>query len=133
MSLTETNAIQSMVIMLIALNACHFLADFTHLSTNWMLNAKKLGTPLLPILAHAGVHTILFFVAVLYFHGLDKAILAAEIELPTHFWIDVFKGKMNAWFPSLQNQANKFHWWMFGFDQFLHQIVNISISALVCV
>ncbi len=126
-------AVESMLSMALVLEVCHWLGDFTHLSTNWMLNAKKLGTPLLPILVHAGIHTALFFSAVFYFHGLDKAILAAEIQLPTHFWIDVLKGKMNALFPSLQDPANKFHWWMFGFDQCLHQIVILLTAALVTI
>ena len=29
--------------ILIGLFICHFLADYTHLSTAWMLNAKRLG------------------------------------------------------------------------------------------
>jgi hypothetical protein len=42
--------------ILIGLFICHFLADYTHLSTAWMLNAKRLGTPLFPIFCHAFVH-----------------------------------------------------------------------------
>ena len=49
---------------LIILFACHWLADYTHLSTAWMLNAKRLGKPLLPIFAHALVHASLMFLAI---------------------------------------------------------------------
>ena len=121
-----------MIATLLILNICHWAADFTHLSTPWMLDAKRFGKPLLPILAHAGVHTSLFFIAVFALHGLEMAMLAAAIQLPTHFVIDVLKGRMNGWFPELQNFENKFHWMVFGADQFLHQSVIIGIAALVC-
>jgi hypothetical protein len=97
-----------------------------------MLNAKRFGKPLLPILVHAGVHAILFFIAILALHGFEMALLAAAIQLPTHFAIDVFKGKMNGWFPELQSIENKFHWWVFGADQMLHQWVIIGITSIVC-
>lgn len=121
-----------MIVTLLVLNLCHWAADFTHLSTTWMLNAKQVGKPLLPIFAHAGVHAGLFFIAVFALHGIDKAILAAAIQLPTHFSIDVLKGKMNVWFPELKSFENKFHWWVFGADQMLHQSVIIGTAALVC-
>lgn len=121
-----------MIFTLILLNICHWAGDFTHLSTGWMLNAKRLGKPLTPILAHAGVHTLLFFLTVLSIHGLEAGLLAAAIQLPTHFAIDVWKGRMNGWFEKLQNPANKYHWWIFGADQFLHQLVIIVIAYLFC-
>ncbi len=121
-----------MIITLLILNVCHWFADFTPLSTAWMLRAKRFGKPLFPILAHAGVHALLFFMAVFVLHGVENALLAAAIQLPTHFVIDVFKGRLNAWFPELQNYENKNHWLVFGADQFLHQSVIIGIAALVC-
>lgn len=121
-----------MVLTLLILNICHWAADFTDLSTPWMQNAKRFGKPLFPILVHAGVHTILFFIAVLVLHGPDKALLAAAIQLPTHFAIDVLKGRMNVWFPQLQHFENKFYWWVLGADQWLHQSVIIGTAALVC-
>lgn len=121
-----------MVLTLLLLNICHWAGDFSPLSTAWMLNAKRFGKPLLPILAHAGVHTLLFFTAIFALRGFDMALLAAAIQLPTHFAIDVFKGKMNVWFPELQSFENKFHWWVFGADQLLHQSVIIGTANLVC-
>jgi hypothetical protein len=117
-----------MITTLIVLNLCHWAADYTHLSTGWMLNAKRLGKPFFPILAHAGVHALLFFLAVLALHGIEGALISAAIQLPTHFFIDVLKGRMNGWFPSIQSPSNKFHWWAFGADQFLHQLVIIVIT-----
>ncbi|MDO9186141.1 MAG: DUF3307 domain-containing protein [Bacteroidia bacterium] len=121
-----------MVLTLLILNVCHWAGDFSHLSTAWMLDAKRFGKPLLPILAHAGVHTSLFFIAIFALHDFDNAVIAAAIQLPTHFTIDVLKGKMNVWFPKLLSMENKFHWWVFGADQMLHQTVIIGTASLVC-
>ena len=117
---------------LIVLNFCHWLGDYTHLSTAWMLSAKRMGKPFLPILMHAGVHTLLFFTAIFILHGSEAALIAALIQLPTHFLIDVWKGRMNGWFPKLQDISNKFHWWIFGIDQMLHHLVIILTTYLIC-
>lgn len=118
--------------VLIALNFCHFLGDYPPLSTKWMLSAKTLGKPLYPILVHAFVHSILMFMAVWMIQNIYMAIIAFCIQLPTHFLIDVLKGRINGWFPKLQNMENNFFWCILGFDQFLHGLVIILISYLVC-
>lgn len=118
--------------ILIALNFCHFLGDYTHLSTNWMLSAKRLGKPLFPILVHAFVHSILMFTAVWIILDIYMALIAFCIQLPTHFLIDVLKGRMNGWFPKLKDPTNKAHWYSFGLDQLLYALVIIYISYLVC-
>ena len=59
------------------------------------------------------------------------AVVAGLIELISHFIIDIWKGRMNVWFPKLQNPATKLHWYIFGFDQFLHQLVIIFIVYLL--
>ena len=115
--------------ILIGLFICHWLADYTPLSTAWMLNAKRLGTPTLPILAHASVHGILMLLFMLLV-GVDYKI-ALQLwffQVATHFLIDVWKGRMNGWFPSLQSPTNKGHWIVFGFDQLLHALVIIGMS-----
>ncbi len=48
-------------------------------------------------------------------------------EFWSHFLIDVLKGRLNGWFPSLQSPANKIHWIVFGADQFAHALVIIII------
>jgi hypothetical protein len=113
--------------ILIGLFICHWLADYTHLSNTWMLNAKRLGTPLLPILTHAMVHTLLMGIF-LGCMGISNAIFLMGIQLITHFIIDVWKGRMNGWFPALQSPAIKWHWVVFGFDQLLHTFVIIIMS-----
>ena len=117
-------------ILLIILFSCHFLADYTHLSTNWMLSAKRFGTPLFPILCHALVHTLLMGLAIMLFNHIYRVefrtfLFCLLFQLISHFAIDVWKGRMNGLFPTLQSPANKWHWVMFGFDQLLHAVVII--------
>jgi len=120
-----------MLIALIALNVCHWAADFTHLSTDWMLNAKRYGKPLYPIFIHALIHAILFFTVVLVMYDLDKAIFAGGFQLITHFLIDLTKGKLSFWFRRLEHPSNKFHWWVFGADQFMHHLVIVLTVYLI--
>ena len=114
-------------LLLLALFFCHFLADYTHLSTAWMLNAKRLGKPLFPILCHALTHGLVMWVPLYLISGADvrDVNFLIVLQVVTHFLIDVWKGRMNGWFPALQSPANKWHWIMFGFDQFLHAAVII--------
>jgi hypothetical protein len=116
--------------ILIGLFICHFLADYTHLSTAWMLNAKRHGTPLFPILAHASMHSLLMGLFLLFFTNLTQfyIIELTAFQLITHFLIDVWKCKMNSWFPSLQSPANKWHWIIFGLDQLFHALVIVKMA-----
>ena len=131
------------ITILIGLFICHFLADYTHLSTSWMLNAKRLGKPMFPIFCHALVHSTLMWVFInIYFYihiesynMFDSEYMTADLlflfQLITHFLIDVWKGRMNNWFPSLQSPTNKWHWIVFGFDQLLHSTVIIIMSYFI--
>ncbi len=130
-------------ILSISLLFCHFLADYTHLSTLWMLNAKRLGKPLYPIFVHAFVHaTLMTSVIEIYLFSTTpnyetfkfEFTIVAKLflfQLITHFLIDVWKGKMNVWFPSLQDNTNKWHWVVFGFDQFMHGTVIILMVQYI--
>ena len=116
--------------ILLILFFCHLLADYTHLSTSWMLNAKRLGTPLFPILIHALVHATLMLLALNLIFKItgNQLMLLFFIQIITHFFIDVLKGKLNVWFKELQSPANKWHWIVFGTDQYLHASVIILMS-----
>jgi hypothetical protein len=114
--------------ILIGLFTCHWLADYTHLSTAWMLSAKRFGKPLSPILAHASVHSLLMGLFLIGYCNPNMWTKLVSLQLISHFIIDVWKGKMNVWFPALQSPANKWHWVVFGFDQLLHAIVIILMS-----
>lgn len=119
--------------LLIALFFCHFLADFTHLSTAWMLAAKRLGKPLGPIFVHAMWHGCLM--GILLCMPLIREPLfwlsLVWFQIITHFIIDVLKGRINGWFPVVQNPANKVHWVVFGADQFLHAVVIILMWSVI--
>ena len=120
-------------LLLIGLFFCHFLADFTWLSTTWMLNAKTVGKPLLPIFAHSAVHATLMGL-LLAFSNLTFALWfnLVMFQLLTHFLIDLWKGRMNVWFTILQSPASKWHWILFGFDQFLHAAVICIMYYTAC-
>lgn len=118
--------------LLIMLFFCHFLADFTPLSTPWMLKAKQFGNPLLPILCHAWVHALLLWIILyIWIDGnlsqLDLIYKLSIFELTTHFLIDIRKGKMSYLFPSLRDTDSSWYRILFGLDQYLHAIVIIMI------
>ena len=112
---------------------CHFIGDFSHCSLVMfpsVLKAKGIGKPFLPIALHAGVHGLCVFLAVLLFFGPWLALLAALLEWFTHTGIDVLKGRLNVWIPSL-DPRNIWHWWAFGLDQMAHMLVLVGINVLV--
>lgn len=118
--------------LLIALFTCHWLADFTWLSRPFMLKAKSSGTPLWPIFIHAFIHAC--FMGLVLFCFLtppDTQMMWTKLflfQLFSHFFIDILKGKMNVWFPSLRDNTKYPHWVVFGFDQLLHAIVIIFMT-----
>lgn len=117
--------------ILIGLFICHWLADYTHLSTAEMLGAKRFGNPLLPILSHALTHGALMGLFLLFALNADfeKLVYLNFFQIATHFIIDTWKGRMNGWFPAIQSPANKWHWIVFGFNQLLHALVIIAMSV----
>jgi len=119
--------------LLIALFFCHFLADFTWLSTTWMLTAKSIGKPLSPIFCHATIHMILMGCVLAFAHlPLTLYLNLLCFQLLTHFLIDLWKGRMSVWFPIVKSPANKWHWILFGFDQFLHAGVICIMYQAAC-
>lgn len=120
--------------VIILLLVAHFLADYTHLSNSWMLNAKRLGRPLFPIFIHAAMHAMLMSLVLGWFIGFsDVWAYLVILQWVSHFLIDTWKGRMNAWFPNLRSPANKWHWIVFGFDQLLHAIVIVIMANIACI
>lgn len=69
--------------------------------------------------------------AILGFH--DVIYLVVIIQVTSHFAIDVLKGKLNVWLPSVGSPANKSHWYIFGADQLAHQLVIVlMVYIIVC-
>lgn len=122
--------------LLLSLQIAHLLGDFSPLSTKWMLAAKQSGKPLFPIFCHAMVHAALMFFPLHFFCGysitvIDLADAMILFQLISHFLIDVWKGKMSVWFPIFIDQNKAAFWYLFGIDQFFHQIV-IIIMCFIC-
>jgi hypothetical protein len=111
--------------LLFLLMFCHWLADFTHISTPWMQKAKQNGKPVFPIFIHACVHGTLMCIVLLFFVPIKIVFVLTAFQICTHFCIDVLKGRLNVWFPSLANNTNPFHWYVFGVDQMFHQAVIV--------
>ena len=76
-----------MTALLALLFVCHFLADFSPLSTDWMLRSKSKGSPLFPIFVHAGIHALLMFAVLIFFTPVLLAIKLAGFQLICHFAI----------------------------------------------
>lgn len=117
------------LIILALLQICHFLADFTPLSTPWMIQAKSKGRPLLPILAHASVHAFLMFTVIHLCADFRAAIFLGAFQLITHFVIDVLKGLISNSFNPLKDASQSPFWTLFGLDQLLHQLVIVAMIA----
>lgn len=117
--------------LIILLFAAHYLADFTPLSRPYMLQAKAIGRPILPIFDHAFVHALLMGFIIKYF-GYSAQVIGtcALLELVSHFAIDLLKGYVNYKFPSVRLPHNLWYWPIFGFDQFLHSVIIILIAEI---
>jgi hypothetical protein len=121
-----------MIFLLIGLFVCHFLGDYV-LSTSWMLAAKKIGKPVLPILAHGAVHTALMAALLILLKGVTPAVLIAlVIQLVSHTYTDITKGRITASKAEVFGDISKPRfWWLFGVDQLAHQIIILIMAALV--
>jgi len=126
----------NLFIIFIGLFFCHYLADYTWLSTSYMLNAKRFGTPLFPIFCHAMMQTCLmgiFLFIMSFIIPLSSAIVFDMLifQLMTHFVFDTLKGKLTFKFKALQDISNKWYWVTMGGDQFLHNIVIVIMALLL--
>ena len=116
-----------MMLLLIALLICHYLADFC-LTWPALIRSKADGRNVWPILLHAAVHGVLMGVCLLVFGvTTEQLFLLMSLELVTHFIIDVGKAALSVKIPLLADIKRKPYWVLFGLDQLLHQLVVIII------
>ena len=121
-----------MVVLLISLLFCHYLADFC-LTTPAMIRAKADGRNPWPIILHAAIHASLMAIFLLLWATSWKAVLLAMVvEWGTHFLIDWTKARLSARFPRLADQQQKPYWMLYGLDQLLHQLVIVGIWYYCC-
>ncbi|MCR5821127.1 MAG: DUF3307 domain-containing protein [Bacteroidaceae bacterium] len=117
----------TIILVLISLIICHYLADF-QLTTPSMIAAKAKGSPVVPIISHAAVHALLIFLCLLIAGtAWELSSILAGIEFITHFIIDSLKGRLTALYPTLADMQKKPYWQLYGLDQFLHILVIIII------
>ncbi len=131
-TLKETSVSNYAFYLLVLLGLCHWLGDFSHLTTKWMQEAKRYGHPFEPILAHACAHGGLMCLALQLSSASQTRILwTCLFQVLMHFCIDMTKGALNGLYPSLENQREKPYWYIFGFDQFLHFFtILVMVKAL---
>lgn len=116
-----------MLLLLIALLICHYLADFC-LTWPALIRSKADGRNVWPILLHAAVHAVLMGVCLLVFGvNTEQLFLLMSLELVTHFIIDVGKAAVSVKLPLLADIKQKPYWVLFGLDQLLHQLVVVVI------
>ena len=103
----------------------HLLADFIF-QTNWMARGKEQPRGWAPpLLAHALCHAGLTLAIVLV--TAPRLWWLSLIDLGVHLAIDRSKtvlAQQGGWRP---DQAQ--FWWLLGFDQYLHQLTNLSLAA----
>lgn len=122
----------------LTLEVAHFFADWTPFSTPWMLNAKKFGRPLIPIWSHAGTHVWLMACGLFGLHltgmplGIVRAIIAINLQLYSHFLIDVSKGWLAWHWPLFRDAEKRPYWVVMGFDQLLHHVVILVMILILC-
>lgn len=119
------------LLLYIALNFCHFLADSPPLSLPF-IEAKKYGRPIFPIFAHGGVHGALMGLCLLFFMPICSLWgLLSLFQQISHTIIDTLKGRLRKWIPVTEDNTKKWYWIIMMFDQFLHQCVIALMVYIV--
>jgi hypothetical protein len=124
---------EKFLLLVILLNLVHWLADYTPISTPWMLSAKRHGKPIFPIFVHGLIHAVLMTCVIGFLRApTDIMIILFVLQLATHTIFDTLKGRLALWFPKTADNTKSPYWIIMGADQFLHQIV-IAIMAYIYV
>ena len=119
----------TIILLIVALNFAHFLGDYTPLN-KWFIKAKQYGTPVWLVAGHGVINGSLYGITIWLLIDFKMALLGFIIETASHTIIDVLKGRVNKWFPIVEDNANQIHWIVMGLDQFLHQMVLVFIVSL---
>lgn len=111
--------------LLFALTLKHFLGDFVF-QTRWMARGKERTKGwFVPLCAHAGCHAVLTLGIALWIA--PRLWWIALMEFVIHAAID--RGKSLISLRAKLTIEKPAFWWLFGFDQFLHQVTNIIVAA----
>ena len=116
-----------MMLLLIVLLICHYLADFC-LTWPALIRSKADGRNVWPILLHAVLHAVLMGACLLVFGvNVELSLWLMLLEVVTHFVIDFGKAAVSVKVPLLADVKQKAYWVLFGLDQLLHQLVVVVI------
>lgn len=109
--------------LMLVLATKHFIADFL-LQTTAMAKGKAAGRGwLAPLLLHAFAHASLTFLIALVF--CPRAWWIAVVEFVLHATLDRLKALTGR--GAGLDPSQPLYWWLFGFDQYLHQLTNVGI------
>jgi hypothetical protein len=119
----------AMTLLAVLMATKHYVADFL-LQTNWIARGKECRSGwLLPLLAHVFCHAGLTLAIALAVA--PRLWWLAAVDFGVHFLVDRSKailGHLGRWTP-----GDKTFWWLLGFDQYLHQVTNVAIAAVLVV
>lgn len=117
----------SFLLLAVAMAGKHYLADYV-LQTGWMARRKERPAGwVAPLVAHALCHAgLTLLIALLVAPALWWLAL---LDLGVHFAVDRTKAKLAGHAGWTPDQAR--FWWLFGFDQMLHQLTDIVVIAFL--
>jgi hypothetical protein len=121
--------IWSLGLLAAAFSVKHFLADFV-LQTKWIaLGKDRRDAWLQPLGAHVAIHAGLALLIILVVA--PRLWWLALVDFAVHFAIDRGKSILGRWGQWGPQDAP--YWWLFGFDQLLHQLTNIGLAVALLV
>lgn len=125
--LDTTVPLSTLSALLVVMAAKHYGADFVG-QTEWMARGKERAVGwAAPLAAHAGLHALGTLGIVLLFKpGLWWLAL---VDLVVHGMID--RGKTLVAHRTRYAMTDPRFWWLMGFDQFLHQVTNVVLVAVL--
>jgi hypothetical protein len=111
---------------LLAFEVKHFLGDFV-LQTKWQVDSKK--RYLAPGgLLHAAIHAILTVPVLMVFTAAPAVLIGVPVaEFLLHYHIDFAKARIDV--ATGWTGGDQAYWFLFGFDQLLHQLTYLGIVA----
>ncbi len=113
----------TVTVLMVVMTTKHLLADFL-LQTAAMAKGKAAEHAWLgPLLLHAGAHASLTLLIALAFA--PAVWWVAPLELVIHAVLD--RGKAIVSRRARVDPGQDLYWWLFGTDQFLHQLTNIGL------
>jgi|ERR1041384_7141728 hypothetical protein len=116
-----------MILLLTLLFIKHFVADFVYQPPYQFMNKGTYGHP--GGIVHAGQHTILSLIILLFFVSPGIAFALALAEFLIHYHMDWFKMKYNKLKGWGANTHSQF-WTLLGLDQLVHSLTYVGMVGI---